>query len=167
MQASISPAGPDTAGMPAAPEDELHRAFVRLFRRLKRMSTMGGLDPALAAVLHELGCTGPVRVSVLADAMRLDQSTVSRHVSALEQVGLVQRSDDPDDRRAALLSLTPSGRGRLATLLDERHALFRAATAEWSDDDRAQLAGLLDRMVRALDSVDSPTISHHEMLESS
>ena len=43
---------------------------------------MGGLDPALAAVLHELGCTGPIRVSVLAEAMRLDQSTVSRHVSA-------------------------------------------------------------------------------------
>ena len=127
---------------------------------------MGGLDPALGAVLYELGCTGPVRVSVLADAMRLDQSTVSRHVSALEQVGLVRRSGDPDDRRAALLSLTPVGRRRLATLLDERRAIFRAATAEWSDDDRTQLAGLLDRMVRALDSVDRPTLPREEMLES-
>ena len=149
------------------PEDEIHLAFIRLFRRLKRMSTMGGLDPALAAVLHELGYTGPVRVSVLAEAMHLDQSTVSRHISALEQVGLVERSGDPDDRRAALLSITPAGRSRLATILDERRAIFRAATAEWSDDDRARLAESLDRMVRALEALDRPVTTHHEMLESS
>jgi len=163
----MSPTKPDTAGMTVAPEDELHRAFVRLFRRLKRMSTMGGLDPALAAVLHELGCTGPIRVSVLAEAMRLDQSTVSRHVSALEQARLVERLDDPDDRRAALLSMTPAGRRRLATILEERRAIFRAATADWSDADRARLAGLLDRMVRALDSVDRPTTTHDEIVEHS
>ena len=160
----MSSTNPDAASLAVTPEDDLHLAFVRLFRRLKRMSTMGGLDPALAAVLHELGCSGPVRVSVLADAMRLDQSTVSRHVSALEQARLVERSHDPDDRRAALLSMTPAGRRRLAIILEERRAIFRAATADWSDDDRARLAGLLDRMVRALDSEDRPTTTTHDVL---
>ncbi|MGH8825081.1 MAG: MarR family winged helix-turn-helix transcriptional regulator [Jiangellaceae bacterium] len=153
--------------MSAAPEDDLHQAFVRLFRRLKRMSTTGGLDPALTTVLHEIGCSGPVRVSVLADAMHLDQSTVSRHVSALEHLGLVERSSDPDDRRAALLSTSAAGRKRLATIIGERRAIFRAATADWSDDDRARLAGLLDRMAGALDSVARPDASHHDILESS
>jgi DNA-binding MarR family transcriptional regulator len=105
---------------------------------------------------------------VLAEAMRLDQSTVSRHVSALEQARLVERSHDPDDRRAALLSMTSAGRRRLATILEERRAIFRAATAEWSDDDRARLAGLLDRMVRALDAEDRlTTTTNHELLERS
>lgn len=153
--------------MPVAAEDDLHRAFTRLFRRLKRMSTMGGLDPALIAVLHELGCTGPVRVSVLADAMHLDQSTVSRHVSSLEHLGLVERSDDPADRRAALLSVTATGQERLTTIIGERRAIFRAATADWSEDDRAQLAGLLDRMTQALDAAGRPDSTHHEALESS
>jgi DNA-binding MarR family transcriptional regulator len=158
--------GRAAGGSTVGPEDELHLAFIRLFRRLKRMSTMGGLDPALAAVLHELGCTGPVRVSVLAEAMHLDQSTVSRHVSSLEQVGLVARSDDPDDRRAALLSITAAGRSRLATILDERRAIFRAATADWSDDDRARLADSLNRMVRALEAMGRPVTTHHAIMES-
>ncbi len=139
-------------GLPVAPEDELHVAFIRLFRRLKRMSTMGGLDPSLAGVLHEVACSAPIRVSALADTLHLDQSTVSRHVRSLEQLGLVERSGDPEDRRAALLSPTAAGEDRLATIHSHRRALFRSATAGWSDDDRTQLARLIDRLAQDLDA---------------
>jgi DNA-binding MarR family transcriptional regulator len=140
---------------------------MRLFRRLKRVSTMTGLDPALVTVLHDLGCSGPIRVSVLAETMHLDQSTVSRHVRALEELGLVERAGDPDDRRAALLSLTPSGQERLAAIIEERRAIFHAATADWPDRDRAQLAGLIERMVRSLEAADRPATTPDKILENS
>jgi DNA-binding MarR family transcriptional regulator len=97
--------------------------------------------------------------------MRLDQSTVSRHVRALEQLGLVERTGDPDDRRAALLSLTPAGKERLAAIITERRAIFSSATAGWSDDDRAQLAGFIDRMARSLEAGDRPAIDHDKIME--
>jgi DNA-binding MarR family transcriptional regulator len=154
-----------TTGAATGPQDDLHVAFMRLFRRLKRLSTMTGLDPALVVVLHDLGCSGPTRTSVLAETMRLDQSTVSRHVRALEQLGLVERTGDPDDRRAALLSLTPAGKERLAAIIAERRAIFSSATAGWSDDDRAQLAGFIDRTARLLEARDRPAIDHDKIME--
>ncbi|MGH8776347.1 MAG: MarR family winged helix-turn-helix transcriptional regulator [Jiangellaceae bacterium] len=146
-------------GQPAAPEDELHVAFIRLFRRLKRMTATGGLDPALVGVLHEVTCSAPIRVSVLAETLRLDQSTVSRHVRSLEQLGLVERSGDPDDRRAALLSPTAAGRDQLTAIHSQRRALFRSATAEWSDEDRDHLARLIDRLAQDLDALGSTTVT--------
>ena len=167
VQATNPLAARVTTGAAAGPQDDLHVAFMRLFRRLKRLSTMTGLDPALVVVLHDLGCSGPTRTSVLAETMRLDQSTVSRHVRALEQLGLVERTGDPEDRRAALLSLTPAGEERLAAIIAERRAIFRSATAGWSDDDRAQLAGLIDRMARSLEAGDRPDIDHDKIMENS
>lgn len=151
MQATNSPPALGD-GQPAGPEDELHVAFVRLFRRLKRMSTVGGLDPALVGVLHEVACAAPIRVSTLAETLRLDQSTVSRHVRSLEQLGLVERSGDPDDRRAALLSPTAVGHDQLSAFHSQRRALFRSATADWPDEDRAHLALLVDRLAHDLDA---------------
>jgi DNA-binding MarR family transcriptional regulator len=165
VQATNSLVARGTTGAATGPQDDLHVAFMRLFRRLKRLSTTTGLDPALVAVLHDLGCSGPTRTSVLAETMRLDQSTVSRHVRALEQLGLVERTGDPDDRRAALLSLTPAGEERLAAIIAERRAIFSSATAGWSDDDRAQLAGFIDRMARSLEAGDRPAIDHDKIME--
>ncbi len=91
---------------------------------------------------------GPARISQLADRIGLDVSTTSRKVAELEAAGLVARTLDPGDRRAALVSTTASAPTPWSA------ACARPATAHsahmlagWDDADRARLADLLERLV--------------------
>jgi DNA-binding MarR family transcriptional regulator len=83
----------------------------------------------------------------LAAAVDLDLSTVSRHLTQLEQRGLVNRRPDGDDRRASRISLTDTGRVFWQDLLSARSELLGSALSEWTDDDRAQLLNLLTRLL--------------------
>ncbi len=60
---------------------------------------------ALAAVV----AAGSPRVSELADAMGLDLSTVSRQVSSLRRLGLLEAVPDATDGRSQRLTATPAG----------------------------------------------------------
>ena len=67
------------------------------------------VDRVTASVLADVRRLGPVRPSELADQMRLDLSTVSRHITSLVERGLLERTADPEDARAQLVRLTPDG----------------------------------------------------------
>lgn len=65
-----------------------------------------GLTEATWLPLLFLNRVGPVRQGDLADYLGLDRSSVVRLVDTLAAQGLVQRTDDPDDRRARRIVLT-------------------------------------------------------------
>lgn len=108
--------------------------------------------PAMALVMHVARC-GPMRPRDLADAMHLDQSTVSRHLSHLSDLGLVARTPDPADGRAHLVTVTAEGRSELQRVLSMRvHELEQAIDA-WTDEDRDDLARLLTKFTDAYTAV--------------
>jgi DNA-binding MarR family transcriptional regulator len=130
---------------PAA--DALVAAMFALGARLKRMQIDEPIEKAGVAVLHQLACHGDgLRLSDVAAEMQLDVSTVSRHVRHLEDAGLVERTGDPDDRRASLLNVTDAGRTTLQAAYDARARAIRTALAGWSDDERTTLTALLTRL---------------------
>ena len=51
----------------------------------------------------------PARTSALATTSGVSQATASAAISALEVRGLVERSPDPEDRRASLVTITAAG----------------------------------------------------------
>ncbi len=99
-------AAPDTAAI----LDQLGK----LLRELTRMT--GGADdgPAMTATqrisLIEIADAGPLRLNDLAARIGTSAPTASRTVDVLDELGLVARSADPDDRRAVRIELTPLGR---------------------------------------------------------
>jgi DNA-binding MarR family transcriptional regulator len=106
------------------------------------------LSPTDVWLLDAIEQRGPVRISDLAAWQGVDKSTVTPQVRRLEEAGLVVRHADPDDGRAALLTLTARGRRTRrrvgvagARMLDER-------LAAWSERDRRALSSLLGRFVR-------------------
>jgi DNA-binding MarR family transcriptional regulator len=143
--ADDSPLNPDArAGGPGRPtEEELQRALIRLGRGLRAAYRT---DPAAVGVVYHLASSGPMRVSTLAEALILDISTTSRHVTGLEAGGLLTREPDPGDRRATLITLTEAGREFLANALDERVTKLRAATDSWPRDDIDSLIRLINRL---------------------
>jgi len=89
---------------------------------------------------------GPVAVSEVARRLELDQSTASRQIRPLEAEGLVARSVDPDDRRAARLAVTPKGRRLLERVREVPLNDYAVALGDWSPGDRATLAVLVQRL---------------------
>jgi DNA-binding MarR family transcriptional regulator len=111
-----------------------------------RHAVQDPVDRVTATMLADVGRLGPIRPSDLADQLRLDLSTVSRHVTTLVDKGLLLRSVHPDDARAQQLTLTDAGRRTLAEILDNRAATLGRATKHWSSTDRSQLSTLLERL---------------------
>jgi DNA-binding MarR family transcriptional regulator len=53
---------------------------------------------------------GPMSLSALAEAVRVDAPYATLIVDSLEERGLVERRPDPADRRRKLVALTPAGK---------------------------------------------------------
>ena len=143
MQATSSRKTPPTKENPRPPEQELQRALIKLGRSL---CAAYRADPAAVGVVYHLASAGPMRVSALAEALVLDISTASRHVSSLEVEGMITREPDPDDRRATLVTLTAAGHEFLDRAMDERATRLRAATGSWPREDLAALIGLINQL---------------------
>jgi DNA-binding MarR family transcriptional regulator len=110
------------------------------------------LSPGSVWLLARLAKCEPVRLSELAHAVGVDNSTLTPQAQRLEREGLVTREPDPSDRRAALLRVTHAGRALLARLHSARRAMFAELLANWSEQDRALVATMLSRLAESLES---------------
>lgn len=133
--------------------------YERLMHRLAERHTPDFLDIAVtmsqAKVLYVVGTAGRLRMSELAARLGVSLSTVSGLVDRLVDQNLLDRRDDPADRRQVLVSLTAAGvafidrfRELNARQLEELLALL--SEAELADVERA--LGHLDRAAERLAS---------------
>lgn len=128
------------------------RAFKRIgsaqrVQRHLREVTEIDLDGASFVMLMRIGECGSTRLTELATQLWLDLSVVSRRIRQLEERGYVERTVDPDDARAARVTLTTEGSAIAARIADGRHASLREVFAEWSETDKEQFGELLERFV--------------------
>ena len=99
-------------------------AFIRIYQfRDRDQALKYGLTVVQAYALDILVSTGGQGLTALADAIRLDKSTMSRVVSGMARNGLVQWSRPAHDRRAKQIVASPEGKRRYARL---RHAIVGA-----------------------------------------
>ena len=140
-----------TATRQATTGQDLVVALLSVGRRLRARLPEGRIDPAMMIVLHHVQVGGPLRVSGLAEALGLDISTASRHVRQLEAGGYLDRTGDPDDRRAFQVRLTRRGRTALDQAMRARAVVVDRATADWPEEDLAALTTLMTRLADSLD----------------
>jgi DNA-binding MarR family transcriptional regulator len=134
--------------------EEQLRLFHRRSRRFLRSFASRvhpEMDASAYAVLLVIAQAGPLRLIELADEFGLDKSTMSRHVSTLIQLGLVQRDPDPMDGRAFLLQPTPDGKRRLRAAAAVRRDEWRGRLDGWTSDELASFAASLHRINVDLD----------------
>ncbi len=136
---------------------DVERELTRFLRRARAASTAMAtqvhpdLDVASYAVLltiRELreSLPGGVRAADVAGALRLHKSTMSRNIAVLESLGLIERVPDPDDARARLLAVTPTGGRSLAAAIDARRQRVAETHKPWTAGDVRDLARLLRRL---------------------
>ncbi len=103
----------------------------------------GRLTPEQFAVLKELREHGPRTIGDLAAARGVAVNSASALADRLQGAGLVLRTEDPRDRRAVRVSLTPQGAALLDQLLELRRRAMRSLLDQLTDEQLAALeAGL-------------------------
>ena len=108
-----------------------------LNRQLRRDAGMTHADYSLLAYLSSTP-DGVLGMSELAQRLKITRSRLTHAVNRLREVGLVDRREDPAD-----------GRGQLAVLTDEGHALLeRAAPGHVDAVRRAVFDALTPEQVR-------------------
>jgi DNA-binding MarR family transcriptional regulator len=104
------------------------------------------LEKAAYALLGRIVTDGPARLSVLAEDIGLDLSTISRQVAALEAAGLVARTTDSADRRASVIAATDTGNEVLLRNRAIWQAALRELLADWTPVERSEFARLFARL---------------------
>lgn len=106
-----------------------------------------GVTPSQARALRIVTELGPVRLSVLAEHLRIAPRSATEVVDALEERGLVARQPDPDDRRATCVVPTAEGDRLRGALGRARRAATEERLAVLDDADRAELTRILRLIV--------------------
>jgi DNA-binding MarR family transcriptional regulator len=109
-----------------------------------------GVEPASYPILFIL-IAGPQRVSLLAEHVYSDVSTVSRQVTTLVSHGLLEKVTDPQDGRACMVSLSAEGAALVEHLKASRGEWFRQLLQDWEPADAQMFADYLERFVMSFE----------------
>jgi DNA-binding MarR family transcriptional regulator len=102
--------------------------------------------PDVQILAHLLDAGEPRRIGAIAEGLQVESPHVTRHVSALEKRGLLERVRDPDDGRAWRIALTEAGAEAAVKCRQVTIQWFEGALADWSTADRAELSRLLEKL---------------------
>ncbi len=156
--------GADDLGAADPGVDETHRvldAFLsRLFCAVNASATADALvtsDLTIAqmrTIITLAQATAAIPLGEVATAICTSLATAGRTVDRLVADGLVDRQEDPGDRRVKRVSLTEAGRNLVASHTDHKRLFARAFVATLTPESRATLHAALsplldDRLFRS------------------
>ena len=142
--------------MPVA-TDQLAAAWESFFRTTRRLraragkQSIEGLSLPQYHLLEALRDDDALTVGVLAEAAGIAPPTATRMLDCLERDGYVARRHSDTDRRAVLVSLTPSGRVALQAAHQQVSAWRRGIFESFTPEEREEAAKVLNRLTEALE----------------
>jgi len=110
-----------------------------------------GVEAASYPILFNL-VEEPRRVSLLAECIYSDVSTVSRQVTTLVSHGLLEKVADPLDGRAYMVSLSNEGQELVERLKAGRGEWFRQMLHDWEPADAEVFNDQLARFATAFET---------------
>jgi DNA-binding MarR family transcriptional regulator len=102
--------------------------------------------PAHAGILRILGKRGPLTQQTLAGILGMFPSRLVALVDHLESRGLIERRDNPEDRRSYALHLTEKGRLALQSIGRVAREHQKSLLAALTVDEQRQLGQFLQRI---------------------
>jgi DNA-binding MarR family transcriptional regulator len=116
----------------------LRATIGKLSRRLRptAAAASAGLTPTRVSVLLMVDRAASIRLSELAASEGINPTMLSRIVSALADVGLLERISDQDDKRAAWVEVTPAGSRLAERMRRERTDAVSLALGSLDDEQR-------------------------------
>jgi DNA-binding MarR family transcriptional regulator len=135
---------------------------ILLIRRVNRFQRAGDLDDATVGeltlaqlrVLFRLRNRGPMPSSQLASGLGVTLPTVSSVIDRLAGKGLVDRNDDPSDRRRVIVGVTAAGRETVERVQQGRRARLARALEALDEQDVSALVTGLEALATAADALE-------------
>jgi DNA-binding MarR family transcriptional regulator len=106
------------------------------------------IDQQSHATLRHLLAWGPMRPTALAEVLATGASHVSKIVRRLEADGWVERTTDPSDRRATLITLTEAGEAAAHGVYALGDRMIAEVLDGWSASDVQKYTALTARFVK-------------------
>ena len=130
----------------------------RSMRGWGRFAKSVGLSMPQFGLLMQMHHKGACGMSDVSERFEITPAAASQLVDKLVQSGLIQRVEDPHDRRAKLLSLTDKGRDLIQQGIEERYRWVDELSGKLTADERAQISEALDIMTRVAQDMESEPI---------
>ncbi|MCM3135532.1 MarR family transcriptional regulator [Paenibacillus polysaccharolyticus] len=93
-----------------------------------------------------------LKVSEISALMRVKSPTITPVIRGLEDEGLVERTMDPEDRRAVRITITDAGRAIIRAAHEERMRTFNRLVEHLGEEDSLQLTELLSKVYTYFDA---------------
>lgn len=106
------------------------------------------IDQQSHATLRHLLAWGPMRPTALAEVLATGASHVSKIIRRLEAAGWVERTTDPSDGRATLITLTEAGESAARGVYELGDRMIAEVLDGWSESEVQTYTGLTVRFVR-------------------
>jgi DNA-binding MarR family transcriptional regulator len=133
-----------------------------------QFSKDSGLSMAQLSTLFRLHHAGMCGVTEVGDHLGVSNAAASQMVDRLVQQGLIERAEDPSDRRVKQLSLTPMGLRLVLDSIEARRHWMEQLTDFLDSEELEQIIQaltILTRTARRLEPVDmagAPQDSLHQ-----
>jgi MarR family transcriptional regulator, transcriptional regulator for hemolysin len=115
-----------------------------------RLQPFGLTEATWLPLLHLARAPRPMRQKDLAASLSLDSSTVVRLLDNLQAAGLIERREEPGDRRAKSIVLTALGRSMVEQVEVVSQEIRRAVLSGLSDGEIAAATETLQHICRTL-----------------
>jgi MarR family transcriptional regulator for hemolysin len=113
------------------------------------LESAGGSLPVWLVLLN-LKIQSTTNQRELAEAVGITGATLTHHLNAMEQSGLLTRRRDPVNRRNHLVEITPAGEQTFVRLAAAAQAFDQSLRGQLSDSELATLHSLLDRLAASV-----------------
>jgi len=132
----------------------------RSMRGWGRYAKSTGLSMPQFSIIMQLHYRGACGMSKVSEGFDITPAGASQLVDKLVQSGLIQRVEDPQDRRAKLLSLTDKGRDLVQQGIEERYRWVDQLAERLTAEERSQVSDALDIMTRTAQELESEPVQH-------
>ena len=116
-----------------------------------------GLSMPQFSILMQLYHKGPCGMSELSEGFGISPAAASQLVDKLVHADLIARTEDPTDRRAKQVALTPHGKQLIEQGIAERYRWMKNLETVLSDSEKNKISEALEILIRAVEPLEMPS----------
>lgn len=106
-----------------------------------------GLSRSMIGTLFHLSHRDHTGVTDLSEHLGVSSAAASQMLERLVEEGLIQRSEDPDDRRMKQIILTDKGHQIIKETIDARLGWIEELTANFSVEEKEQITSAFELII--------------------
>jgi len=115
-----------------------------------------GLSMPQFSILMKIYYGGGCGVTDISTHLDVTNAAASQLVDRLVHQGLIDRVEDPHDRRAKQITLAAKGKNLILKGIEARHRWFEDLSNELSNEDQSKITAALTQLTEAVRKIETP-----------